>query len=29
LDKPKAYPAGTWGPEGSALLLAKDGREWD
>ncbi|MER2492962.1 glucose-6-phosphate dehydrogenase [Catenovulum sediminis] len=28
-DKPKPYPAGTWGPEASALLMAKDEREWD
>ena len=28
-DKPKPYPAGTWGPDSSAALMAKDEREWD
>lgn len=28
-NKPLPYPAGTWGPEASEHLLAKDGREWD
>lgn len=28
-DKPKPYPAGTWGPSSAAALLAKDDREWD
>ena len=26
---PESYNAGSWGPTSAALLLAKDGREWD
>jgi glucose-6-phosphate 1-dehydrogenase len=26
--KPEPYPAGTWGPESAAELLARDGRTW-
>lgn len=28
-EKPKPYPAGTWGPVASVALIAKDGRSWD
>ncbi|MGM0482184.1 MAG: glucose-6-phosphate dehydrogenase [Pseudomonadota bacterium] len=28
-DKPKSYPAGTWGPVSAVSLLAQDGRHWD
>ncbi len=28
-EKPKAYPAGSWGPVASVALIAKDGRSWD
>ncbi|WP_417762620.1 glucose-6-phosphate dehydrogenase [Shewanella sp.] len=28
-EKPKAYPAGTWGPVASVALITKDGRSWD
>ncbi len=27
-EKPKAYPAGTWGPEEADALLARDGAKW-
>ncbi len=26
---PKAYAAGSWGPEAACELLKRDGREWD
>ena len=26
--EPEPYPAGSWGPEGAARLLAEDGRRW-
>ncbi|BAJ02288.1 glucose-6-phosphate dehydrogenase [Shewanella violacea] len=28
-EKPKPYPAGSWGPVASVALIAKDGRSWD
>ena len=28
-DAPKLYSAGTWGPDSSAALIARDGRAWD
>ncbi|RLV60620.1 glucose-6-phosphate dehydrogenase [Parashewanella curva] len=28
-EKPKAYPAGSWGPVASVALISKDGRSWD
>lgn len=28
-EKPKSYPAGTWGPVASVALITKDGRSWD
>ncbi|QBF81332.1 glucose-6-phosphate dehydrogenase [Shewanella maritima] len=28
-EKPKPYPAGTWGPVASVALITKDGRSWD
>lgn len=28
-DAPKSYAAGTWGPDASAALIARDGRAWD
>ncbi|MGR9087357.1 MAG: glucose-6-phosphate dehydrogenase [Gammaproteobacteria bacterium] len=28
-EKPKPYPAGTWGPIASDLLLDRDGRAWE
>ncbi|MCL1048957.1 glucose-6-phosphate dehydrogenase [Shewanella abyssi] len=28
-EKPKPYPAGTWGPVASIALITKDGRSWD
>ncbi|NRD73728.1 glucose-6-phosphate dehydrogenase [Shewanella sp. VB17] len=28
-DKPKPYPAGSWGPVAAVALIAKDGRSWD
>lgn len=28
-EKPKPYPAGSWGPVASVALIAKDGRAWD
>jgi glucose-6-phosphate 1-dehydrogenase len=28
-DAPKPYAAGTWGPDASAALIARDGRTWD
>jgi glucose-6-phosphate 1-dehydrogenase len=28
-DKPKPYPAGTWGPNAADALLARDGRTWE
>lgn len=28
-DKPKPYPAGSWGPVASVALLARDGRAWE
>ncbi len=28
-DAPKLYSAGTWGPDASAALIARDGRAWD
>jgi glucose-6-phosphate 1-dehydrogenase len=27
-DKPKPYPAGTWGPVASIALITRDGRSW-
>lgn len=27
-DPPQPYPAGSWGPKGADLLLARDGRRW-
>lgn len=27
-DKPKAYPAGSWGPVASIALITRDGRSW-
>ncbi|MBV7316335.1 glucose-6-phosphate dehydrogenase [Shewanella sp. NIFS-20-20] len=28
-ERPKSYPAGTWGPVASVALITKDGRSWD
>ncbi|HFC47159.1 MAG TPA: glucose-6-phosphate dehydrogenase, partial [Dissulfuribacter thermophilus] len=28
-ERPKPYPAGSWGPVASVALLARDGREWE
>ncbi len=28
-ERPRPYPAGSWGPVASVALLAKDGREWE
>ena len=28
-EKPKPYPAGSWGPVASVALLARDGRAWE
>lgn len=28
-EKPKPYPAGTWGPTSSVTLIAKDGNRWN
>ena len=28
-DGPKAYSAGTWGPNAADALLARDGRTWE
>jgi glucose-6-phosphate 1-dehydrogenase len=28
-ERPKPYPAGTWGPVASVALITKDGRSWD
>ena len=28
-EKPKPYPAGSWGPVASVALISKDGRSWD
>ncbi|MBE8167558.1 MAG: glucose-6-phosphate dehydrogenase [Shewanella sp.] len=28
-EKPKSYPAGSWGPVASVALISKDGRSWD
>lgn len=28
-EKPKSYPAGTWGPIASDYLLSRDGRAWE
>jgi glucose-6-phosphate 1-dehydrogenase len=27
-DRPRPYPAGSWGPAASATLIARDGRNW-
>ena len=27
--KPRAYEAGTWGPEAADLLLSRTGRKWN
>tara|TARA_B100001094_G_scaffold333135_1_gene408923 strand:- start:2232 stop:3701 length:1470 start_codon:yes stop_codon:yes gene_type:complete len=28
-DKPRLYPAGSWGPVASSTLISQDGRSWD
>lgn len=28
-EKPKSYPAGTWGPVASVALITRDGRSWE
>ncbi len=28
-ERPRPYPAGSWGPVASVALLARDGREWE